>query len=121
MAVNFKYVSPLALGIGMLFSSQALAAGCIGEVDAVQARLDAMPIEQKTTEEQPEQVTVEANGDEVTIPAIDAKPTESWFGMPPGEASVEEYLEAARLAAKEGDEEACMENLENARTALESR
>ncbi|WP_417669683.1 hypothetical protein [Roseibium sp.] len=115
MTLEKKWLAMFAFGTALASGSAAQAMTCEGEQEQLAQRYER---ETQDGESVP-QVKVLANGEEVDVPAVDAKPNESWFGMPPGEKTVENYLEAAGIAAEKGDEEACLEQLENARTAMD--
>ena len=66
-------------------------------------------------------VSVETTSRTVTVPVGDGKPRESWFGNPSNLKTVEDFLDSAEIAAKAGDEEACLEQLNNARTATTAK
>lgn len=63
-------------------------------------------------------VTVETSTGSVTVPATDAKPTENWFGSPPDLKTAKEFLAAAETAHGDGDNAACLAQVENARQSL---
>lgn len=63
-------------------------------------------------------VDVDTFAGAVEVPVGDGEPRENWFGRSPSLETVEEYLDSAETAANEGDEEACLEQLANARTAV---
>jgi len=64
------------------------------------------------------EVAVQTDTSTVTVPVGDGEPRESWFGNPPNLKTVGDYLDGAEIAAKKGDEAACMEQLNDARTAV---
>lgn len=115
-----KIMKSLILSSGIIFAASGAhaASECMKDIDHFRAEATGAKIMDAQNGAE-ETVTVTSNGKEVEVPAIDAEPTESWFGMPPGHEAVVEYVNAARMAAEEGDEESCRENLENARVALE--
>lgn len=67
-----------------------------------------------------EEVTLSTTEGEDEVTSNDAQPTENWFGKPPSEEAVEEYLVAAETAMEEGDEAACLEQLKNVENAMKS-
>lgn len=63
-------------------------------------------------------VVVETKTGDVEVPVSDGEPRENWFGRPPADKTAEDYLEGAETAARDGDEAACLEQLNDARAAL---
>ncbi|MBD8876613.1 hypothetical protein [Roseibium polysiphoniae] len=102
---------------GTFLAVSAQAATCLEEVEHARQALAHQTLTQDLTASSAT-VEVETGGKTVEVPAADAQPTESWFGVPPGDESVKRYLEAAWIAGNKGDEKACMEQLENAKAAL---
>lgn len=60
--------------------------------------------------------TVDLNGE--TEEALEAVPTENWFGQSPDVETANSYLASAAELARSGNEEACLESLEDAKVAL---
>ncbi|MCR9086393.1 MAG: hypothetical protein NXH97_06600 [Rhodobacteraceae bacterium] len=63
-------------------------------------------------------VTVSTSEGDVEVTALDAKPTENWFGKPPDVDTIDGYLEAAREAAQAGEGETCLSLLKDVEDAM---
>lgn len=66
-------------------------------------------------------VVVETSNGEVNVPVSDGKPRENWFGRPPADKTAEDYLAGAETAARDGDQAACREQLNDAKAALSAK
>lgn len=111
-----KYLTLAAYVITGTIAGQAAAAQqtCDDRLTAVAAAW----VEKKRQATEEPDVTVSTDQGDVDITALDAEPTENWFGKPPGFDTVDGYLEAAEKAAQAGNTEVCLEQLANVEEAI---
>jgi hypothetical protein len=90
-----------------------VAAECLDEVAELETRLAALAIEEEPTEP----VEVETAQGEVTVEAPEdgAGPEERWFHPPRSVEGARERVEGARQMAEDGDQDGCLELVEEAR------
>lgn len=90
-------------------------ADCAADIDEVTRTYQSEEWRQEVVKETVELETTEG---EVEVEVQDAEPTETWLGIPPDIEAAEGYLESARAALEDGDEDACLQHVGDARTAL---
>lgn len=112
----------LAAAAVLALSAPAAGAACLDEVAQLEQRLsqiESVDAQQQQATGGGDTVEMEmASGEEVQVTVESAEggtePQENWFGSPPSREGAEEQLDNAREMAQAGDEQGCMEHVEQA-------
>lgn len=92
------------------------AATCVDEITKLEERLSSLPPDHQREE----QVSVQTKQGDVELEAEAGgeQPAESWFHEPQSPEGVADQLEKARALAQDGEEEGCMEQVQQAERVL---
>ena len=120
LKVTVPFLFASCAGVALVLSMQIASAArpCSDVLQETQIIFQTHTAGAEAMAQKSETVTVETTKGDVEVPAADAQPTENWFGNPPTVETVRAALEAAETARAEGDEEACLAQVKDARVAM---
>lgn len=107
----------LAALFGLVVAGPA-AAACQDQIAELQDRVARLNSE--GADEQSTTVTTSEGEVEVEADAEGAEPQENWFEQSPSPEAAEQQLDAARTAARNGDEEMCQQHIEQTRKMIDA-
>ena len=113
MIKRILIASTVLIGAGAAWPA---VAGCMDEITRLEERLSQLPPDQERQEE----VTVKTTQGEVEVEGevSGEAPAERWFHEPRSAEGVAEHLDHARALAEDGEEDGCLEQVQQAERIL---